>query len=66
LKALRGQLGEKLPAPYYSNVLVILQAAAEADRKGMRAALGAGDQDRQFDQLYRLVDVELTMRRVAE
>jgi len=32
----------------------------------MRAALGAGDQDRQFDQLYRLVDVELTMRRVAE
>lgn len=66
LKSLRGQLGEKLPAPYYSNVLVILQAAAEADRKGMRAALGAGDQDRQFDQLYRLVDVELTMRRVAE
>ena len=66
LKSLRGQLDEKLPAPYYSNVLVILQAAAEADRKGMRAALGAGDQDRQFDQLYRLVDVELTMRRVAE
>ncbi len=65
LKSLRNQLGERLPAPYYSGILNQLQVAAAAARTGLKGALGATDPSVQFEQLRQWVDIELTMRWVA-
>lgn len=65
LKLLRGQLGEKLPAPYYSEVLKKLQAASAAARSALGASLLAESQDVQFEHFRKWVDVEVTMRRIS-